>query len=138
MHEAYRMVILQRFLDDLQHEMPSAMPAGQAAALPRASVCPVWKICRLLTWRQSVQCQPGAHDSEEDFSYAAGCLGHGTFGIVIKALDLRSDPPTEVHAISSELALGHALMWDCNIATRQVLSWLYGRMPYISCYAFPV
>ncbi|KAK9918091.1 hypothetical protein WJX75_001144 [Coccomyxa subellipsoidea] len=25
-----------------------------------------------------------------------GCLGHGTFGIVIKALDLRSDPPTEV------------------------------------------
>lgn len=25
-----------------------------------------------------------------------GCLGHGTFGIVIKALDLRSDPPIEV------------------------------------------
>ena len=25
-----------------------------------------------------------------------GSLGQGTFGIVIKALDLRSDPPTEV------------------------------------------
>ena len=25
-----------------------------------------------------------------------GSLGHGTFGIVIKALDLRSEPPTEV------------------------------------------
>jgi hypothetical protein len=34
--------------------------------------------------------------SDPSWCGQTGCLGHGTFGIVIKALDLRSDPPTEV------------------------------------------
>ena len=97
---------------------PCAAILNLATLLTNATMSCTWEIGSL--GRASVECpdypahgvlhglmllKHVKHDSDGLFLFAdmgpgcawqTGSLGHGTFGIVIKALDLRSEPPTEV------------------------------------------